>query len=196
VIHSAHVAVLIYGFASTPRCTTSNWGWLIRAGIAASREGWCRPFTPTASFLLPPIPAVSGSWPKSGGARRAHAGAGDPTELQQRLAVGDTAEVQGVHRGRRTPTAPGIANGYIQQILARFARSRGACRPAPPVRTQVSFSTTPALPSSWFFVPEGVGIPCSLDRPRCVSAVTLVREKDTGTLEQLLMTPALRAWEI
>jgi len=48
--------------------------------------------------------------------------------------------------------------------------------------------------SSWFLVPGVLGTVITLTST-LVSSTTLVREKDSGTLEQLLMTPA-DAWEI
>lgn len=52
----------------------------------------------------------------------------------------------------------------------------------------------PGLISSWFFVPGMIGVVLTLIGS-LVSSATVVREKDSGTLEQLLMTPA-EAWEI
>jgi ABC-2 type transport system permease protein len=62
------------------------------------------------------------------------------------------------------------------------------------VTTQTTFLYNPGLLSSWFFVPGVLGLVLTLISS-LVSSVTVVREKDTGTLEQLLMTPA-EAWEI
>ena len=67
------------------------------------------------------------------------------------------------------------------------------CPPAP-VQPQVRFLYNPGLISSWFFVPGVIGIVLTLTGS-LVSSVTLIREKDVGTLEQLLMTPAAE-WEI
>jgi ABC-2 type transport system permease protein len=62
------------------------------------------------------------------------------------------------------------------------------------VRAEVTFLYNPGLRSSWFFVPGVMGLILTL-LGTLVSAVTVVREKDAGTLEQLLMTPAT-PWEI
>ncbi len=63
-----------------------------------------------------------------------------------------------------------------------------------PIATQVSFLSNPGLISSWFFVPGVMGFVLTLIGT-IVSSVTVIREKDTGTLEQLLMTPAAE-WKI
>jgi ABC-2 type transport system permease protein len=56
------------------------------------------------------------------------------------------------------------------------------------------FFYNPGLVSSWFLVPGVMGIVLTLTSS-LVSSTTLVKEKDTGTLEQLLMTPA-NSWEV
>jgi ABC-2 type transport system permease protein len=58
----------------------------------------------------------------------------------------------------------------------------------------VAFLYNPGLNSSWFFVPGVIGLVLTLISS-LVSSSAVVREKDTGTLEQLLMTPAAD-WEI
>lgn len=62
------------------------------------------------------------------------------------------------------------------------------------VQPQVVFLCNPGPTSSWFFVPGVIGLVLTLSSS-LVSSVTVVREKDTGTLEQLLMTPA-ETWKI
>lgn len=59
---------------------------------------------------------------------------------------------------------------------------------------QVTFLYNPGLISSWFFVPGIMGLVLTLTGS-LIYSVTVIREKDVGTLEQLLMTPA-SAWEI
>ncbi|MEB3322227.1 MAG: ABC transporter permease, partial [Synechococcaceae cyanobacterium] len=87
------------------------------------------------------------------------------------------------------------AQGYLTRILERFRPAGAATRAPPPaLRAEVTFLYNPGLRSSWFFVPGVMGLVLTL-LGSLVSAVTVVREKDAGTLEQLLMTPA-GPWEI
>jgi ABC-2 type transport system permease protein len=91
----------------------------------------------------------------------------------------------------------GIASGYISQMLQQYGLRLQQSTPAAirlPIDPEVVFLYNPGLISSWFFVPGVMGLVLTLIGS-LVSAITLVREKDTGTLEQLLMTPA-SAWEI
>jgi ABC-2 type transport system permease protein len=116
-----------------------------------------------------------------------------PPDFSQLLARDQTASVQVFLDGVDANTA-GIANGYLKQIFQQFNLQTMGSKITPPVETAVTFFYNPGLRSSWFFVPGVMGLVLTLIGS-LVSAVTVVREKDTGTLEQLLMTPA-DAWEI
>jgi ABC-2 type transport system permease protein len=84
----------------------------------------------------------------------------------------------------------GIAQGYATQMIINYNGTLlGASRPTPPVSPQITYIYNPGLISSWFFVPGVLGIVLGL-AGSLVSSASLVKEKDSGTLEQLLMTPA------
>lgn len=116
-----------------------------------------------------------------------------PPEFDRRLANGQPAEVQVLIDGVDANTA-GIASGYIAQIMNQFSRQLDSNPPLLRIDPEVNFLYNPGLISSWFFVPGVLGLVLTLTSS-LVSSSTVVREKDTGTLEQLLMTPA-EAWEI
>ncbi len=88
----------------------------------------------------------------------------------------------------------GIATGYLNQILNAFNRNltTGSQYPKLLVEPQVSFAYNPGLESRWFFVPGVLALVLNLVST-LVSSAAVIREKDTGTLEQLLMTPATSA---
>lgn len=116
-----------------------------------------------------------------------------PPEFNRDLSQNKTAEVQVLIDGVDANTA-GIASGYVNQIINQYSRSLDE-NPTPPlVQAQSVFFYNPGLLSSWFLVPGVLGTVITLTST-LVSSTTLVREKDSGTLEQLLMTPA-DAWEI
>lgn len=116
-----------------------------------------------------------------------------PPEFDRRLANGQTAEIQVLVDGVDANTA-GIASGYISQIVAQFSQRLDPSPSTSMIEPEVVFLYNPGLRSSWFFVPGVLGVVLTLTSS-LVSSSTVVREKDTGTLEQLLMTPAA-AWEI
>jgi len=117
-----------------------------------------------------------------------------PPYFNRDLNQDDTsAEVQVLINAVDANTA-GIASGYITQIVEQYSRKLNPSQAPPLVDPQVNYLYNPGLTSSWFFVPGVLGVVVTLIST-LVSAATLVREKDTGTLEQLLMTPSA-AWEI
>jgi len=117
-----------------------------------------------------------------------------PPEFNRNLKQDDTsAQVQVLINAVDANTA-GIASGYITQIVAQYSRQLDPSQPPDLVAPQINYLYNPGLTSSWFFVPGVLGIVVTLIST-LVSAATVVREKDTGTLEQLLMTPAA-GWEI
>jgi ABC-2 type transport system permease protein len=116
-----------------------------------------------------------------------------PPEFNRQLHQQKTAQVQVLLDGVDANTA-GIAQGYITQIINQYGRSLGSISESPLVEPQSVFLYNPGLISSWFLVPGVLGVVLTLTSS-LVSSTTVVREKDSGTLEQLLMTPA-DGWEI
>jgi ABC-2 type transport system permease protein len=115
-----------------------------------------------------------------------------PPDFGDRLAAGKSVDVQVLIDGVDANTA-GIAGGYMQQLVNRYGQVLQQI-PELPVEVSTQFLYNPGLLSSWFFVPGVIGVVLTLTGS-LVSSTTVIREKDTGTLEQLLMTPA-QGWEI
>jgi ABC-2 type transport system permease protein len=88
----------------------------------------------------------------------------------------------------------GLAKGYVAQIATQFnLRLLERYQPlstelAIPIQAQITFRYNPGTLDSWFFVPGVIGTILTLSAI-LAAAVEAVREKDQGTLEQLLMTP-------
>ncbi|MFB2939209.1 ABC transporter permease [Aerosakkonemataceae cyanobacterium BLCC-F154] len=116
-----------------------------------------------------------------------------PPDFDRNLSQNKPAEIQVLIDGVDANTA-GIANGYINQIVNQYSRSLNDNKSLPLVQAQSVFLYNPGLLSTWFIVPGVMGLVLNLTST-LVSATTVVKEKDSGTLEQLLMTPA-DAWEI
>ena len=124
-------------------------------------------------------------------ALRIHAG------FAQQLRSGQTAHLQVTVDGTNSNTAL-IAVGYINQIAQRFAadyqRDR-MLRLAP--QAAISFPSVeleqrpwynPDLRSRWFFVPGVIGNICMVI-VIVLTAFAVVREREIGTLEQIMVTP-------
>lgn len=186
------VQLLLYGFALNPDVHNLKLGVVDYAHVSASRE-LVSALTENQIFVVSSYPSTEEELSRQVETGKLTVGIVIPPKFQRDLSQGKTAEIQAFIDGVDANTA-GIANGYLMQILRQYNFSLADIQPHPPVKPEVIFLYNPGLTSSWFFVPGVMGLVLTLIGS-LVSAVTVVREKDTGTLEQLLMTPA-EAWEI
>jgi ABC-2 type transport system permease protein len=99
------------------------------------------------------------------------------------------AQVQLIVDGRKSNTAL-IVLGYARQIVADFnvqwLKDRGET--LPPAQLVVRAWFNPNLESQWFIVPGIVAL-LTLVVTTVVTALTIAREREVGTFEQLLVTP-------
>lgn len=109
-----------------------------------------------------------------------------PPEFQRQIAQGKTATVQVVLSAVDANTS-GIAASYIAQIINQYALSlvNQVRRIAP----QISFLYNAGLYAPWFFVPAVMAMSLTV-AGTLVSTSTLLKEKESGTIEQLMMSPA------
>ncbi len=120
----------------------------------------------------------------------------------QRLRTGQGATVQALVDCSNSNTAL-VALGYLNQIGAQFARGiqldqLGRTAPQlmaflPQVDLQVRPWFNEALDSRWYFVPSVIGN-LTLIMVMMLTAFAVVREREIGTLEQVMVTP-IRRWE-
>jgi ABC-2 type transport system permease protein len=120
-----------------------------------------------------------------------------PPGFAQLLRKGQSASVQVLVDGSNSNTAL-IALGYAGQIAAAFGQpysqdlarrtGRALGRPVPVVRMSERYWYNPNLDSRWFFVPGVIGT-LTLITIVNLTAFAIVREREVGTLEQLLVTP-------
>jgi ABC-2 type transport system permease protein len=120
----------------------------------------------------------------------------------QRLRNGQGASVQVLVDASNSNTAL-VGLGYLSQVGAQFARDYATerlRRAAPQLVSflpQVELETRPwfneALDSQWFFVPGVIGN-VMLIMVMMLTAFAVVREREIGTLEQIMVTP-IRRWE-
>ena len=111
------------------------------------------------------------------------------------LKRGKTAPVQLIIDGRNSNTAM-LALGYLRSILTDFnvdwSRQHG--RPGPPATLKIRPWYNENLLSRWFIVPGIVGL-LALVVTTIVTGLSVAREREAGTFDQLLVTP-LRPVEI
>ncbi len=115
-------------------------------------------------------------------------------DFSSNLRRGENARVQIILDGRNSNTAM-IALGYARQIIERFNR-RWAEKHGepPPVKLVTRAWFNPNLESHWFIVPGIIGL-LLLVVVTMVTALSVAREREQGTFDQLLVTP-LRPLEI
>jgi len=119
---------------------------------------------------------------------KVNAGLVIPSEFRRDLHRDRPANVQVLIDGVDAYTS-GIASSYIGQILFEFNRQLLPVNKPDPITPQIIFLYNPGLISSWFFVLGIMGVVLTFTSS-LASSVESIREKDSGTLEQLLMTPA------
>ena len=105
------------------------------------------------------------------------------------LASGRTAPVQVIIDGRNSNTAQ-AALDYVNRIIADFNRdwTRAHGLQGLPVHLVTRAWYNPNLESRWFFVSGLVGL-LTLVVTLMVTAMSVAREREQGTFDQLLVTP-------
>jgi ABC-2 type transport system permease protein len=118
-----------------------------------------------------------------------------PQGFSRDLLSARPATVQMVLDGRMSNTAQ-IVQSYASEIIADFGRDWADAQglPGPPASLVVRAWFNPNLHSQWVIVPDLVGL-LTMIIAVIVTALSVARERELGTLEQLLVTP-LRPFEI
>jgi len=105
------------------------------------------------------------------------------------LERGDGAILQVALDGRKSNSAQ-IANAYVQQIVRDFNAERTAAAPfAAAAEVELRYWFNPNMDFQWFFLPNLIGM-LSFALGIIVTALTVAREREMGTFDQLLVSPA------
>ena len=186
------VQLLIFGLALSPNVDHLSLGIVDYARSSESRE-FVSALVENDVFDVAAYPKNQAELGQAVRNGQLIAGLVIPPSFDRDLNQGDSTDVQVLIDGVDANTA-GIARGYIQQTINQYTRQLNPQFKTALIETQTRFLYNPGLSSSWFFVPGVIGLVLTLTGS-LVSSVTVIREKDIGTLEQLLMTPAA-GWEI
>ena len=110
-----------------------------------------------------------------------------PEAIPNRLARGEQAKLQLIIDGRRSNGGQ-VAAGYINQVIARW-QSEGKGLPTLTVRHLYN----PNIEFSWHILPSLVAIITTIG---CliVTALSVAREREEGTFDQLLVSPLTAGW--
>ncbi|GKX56854.1 transport permease protein [Leminorella grimontii] len=117
-----------------------------------------------------------------------------PADFSRRLAAGDTASLQIILDGRRSNSAQ-IAANYVQQIVRQYQLE---ITPKAQAQSQnrlvIRNWYNPNLDYKWFVVPSLIAMIVTIG-VLIVTSLSVAREREQGTLEQLLVSP-LATWQI
>lgn len=110
-------------------------------------------------------------------------------QFERDLFLGRPAQVQVILDGRNSNTAM-IAQSYARTMVERFSQDWLQRRGKPASRVQVELRAwyNPNLESRWFFIPGLVGMITQVV-VLLVTALSVAREREQGTFDQLLVTP-------
>jgi len=111
------------------------------------------------------------------------------------LLAGRAAPLQAIVDGRNSNTALTALN-YVRSVVDRYNLDWLAAhgQASPPARLETLAWFNPNLESRWFFIPGIIGM-ITLVITMLVTALSVAREREQGTFDQLLVTP-LRPGEI
>jgi ABC-2 type transport system permease protein len=117
-----------------------------------------------------------------------------PQDFSRRIESGEQGKLQIILDGRRSNAAQ-IVSGYITQLVSQYSREiagPGASAAMPVIEERNWFNEN--LLYIWFTVPSLVAI-LSMILALVVTALSVARERELGTFDQLLVSP-FRPYEI
>ncbi|MDR1554436.1 MAG: ABC transporter permease [Campylobacteraceae bacterium] len=113
-----------------------------------------------------------------------------PDGFAKNLGTGDS-KIQLILDGRRSNTAQ-VVDGYVTQTVMKFqAKGEGAQNP---LEIYLRYLYNPNLTNFWWIVPNLFGS-ITMFLAIILSALSITREKELGTFEQILISP-LNSYEI
>lgn len=107
-----------------------------------------------------------------------------PSDFEARLSSGDEAPVQLILDSRNSSTAGLVAN-YLGSIVTEFNEARGVVTSGLFIERRAWFN--PNLESRWFLMP-GLMATLSMIQTLLLAALSVAREREQGTFDQLLVT--------
>ena len=193
--------LLLFGFALDSTVSHLRLGVIDWSQTSESRE-LVSTLTESKSFQLGGDYASARDLEAAISRGRLDAGIVVPYEFARDLRRGTPVDVQILLNAANANTAT-IAQGYAEGVILSYNQTLAAegIRPrirmvsgAPPdqrgvVTTLTAFLYNPGLVNAWFIVTGTFGVLLVLNGS-LLSATAMVKERERGTVEQLLMTPA------
>lgn len=185
------VQVVLFSYAATFDVTGARLAvWNEDHGIEAVELA--RRFSATDMFKIVAAPADPATAAKLLDAKTVAAVLHIPSTFSADVLAGRPARVQLLLDARRSNSAL-LLGGYAHEIVSRYAADLAPGQ-SPPLTLETRDWFNPTLEPKWFILPGLVAV-LSLILSVLVSALSLARERELGTFDQMLVTP-LRPTEI
>ena len=185
--------LVLLGFAMNPDVTDLRLGVVDASRTADSREV-ISAFSESRAFKVAETFVSADALGEALSAGRLDAGLVFDSDFATRRTKGETAEIQFLVDGVDSNTAS-IAGGYATRIVnalnqnVKIVNRATAQATSRGVVPRISLLYNPGLKNSWFIVSGMIGVLLVM-LGIAVSSSAMVKEKEVGTVEQLLMTPA------
>jgi len=189
------VFLILFGFALNPDFQNLKVGVTDYSHSSASRE-FIEIFDQTDAFVISRYYANQQAMATDLATGQLTVGITIPPEFADDIARRRTIQVQALYDAVDANTAS-IASSYITQLVSdynlRQLNNRGSAASTVSrgnqVQVQASVFYNPGLETSWFIVSGMFGIVLTVIGSQAAASL-VVREKEAGTIEQLIMTPA------
>jgi len=127
-----------------------------------------------------------------------------PPDFTRQMRENQVPVIQAIMDGSNSNTAQ-VAIGYLQGLMGKYSEQLQVWHPNdvryygtmhPPVRinSELRVWYNPNFENTFFMVPGIIGLIIAFST-LILTAVSIVREREVGTLEQLMVTP-LKSWQI
>ena len=108
-----------------------------------------------------------------------------PSDFEDKLNQGQGSPIQVILDGRNSSTA-GMAGAYINNVVAEVNQERSDAMPRINIQSRVWYN--PNAESRWGLMPSLIAA-LSMMQTLLLSALSVAREREQGTFDQLLVTP-------
>ncbi|MUG94025.1 ABC transporter permease subunit [Scytonema sp. UIC 10036] len=183
------VFLMLFGFALNPEVENLKVGIRDYSNSSASRE-FVQIFDQTDAFVVSRYYSDQKEMIEDLATGKLTVAMTIPREFAGDIAKKRPVEVQALYDAVDANTAS-LASSYINQLVSDYnsrQQDRGDLQKNR-VQVQTSIFYNPGLESSWFIVSGMFGIVLTVIGSQAAASL-VVREKEAGTVEQLVMTPA------
>ncbi len=176
--------LVVLGYAATMDLKEADFAVLDHSRSAASRELIAK-FTGGGVFIRKPDFSSENDLNLRLSNRDVKMALVIPANFERALAGNDQPEIQIIVDGRNSSSA-GLMLGYAVNIIELFERARHPGKTAFEIRTRAWFN--PNYSAQYFMVPALLATIALLDL-MLLTALSMAREREDGTFDQLMLTP-------